>query len=430
MIKEIRFIKWKSFKDAKVYIDPLNVLIGTNASGKSNLIDGIAFLKNAVNGINLQASLDGQSGMSLEGATGAIRGGTEYAALMPGDQFTLETVIQEDEKTDYNYTFTVKTKPQVEIITESLIKIVHNKSKDRETNMFTASRSDDNDENPSPIIAAHINNGKGKPVRKDVKNVVSVISQLKNYEITKGVSHAIQYVTDTIEEIFILDPVPSLMRDYKPFSAHLLRNASNLSGMIAALPEDKKQSIESQLTMYLSKLPEGEISRVWTEPVGKFQKDAMLYCEEKWGKTNDPTVVDTRGMSDGTLRFLGIITALLTRPSGSLIIIEEVDNGLHPSRATLLLKTMQEIGAKRGIDLLVTTHNPALMDELGAEMIPFIQVAHRDADDGASKITLLEDIKTLPKLLAHGSVGELSTKGEIEKSLAQRKGEGGVSNEK
>jgi predicted ATPase len=149
----------------------------------------------------------------------------------------------------------------------------------------------------------------------------------------------------------------------------------------------------------------------------------MIYCEEKWGSAENPTIIDARGMSDGTLRFLGILTALLTRPEGSLIVIEEVDNGLHPSRATLLLKTMKEIGAKRKIDLLITTHNPALMDELGVEMIPFIQVVHRDADDGFSMITLLEDIKMLPKLLAHGSVGELSTKGDIEKSLAHQNGD-------
>lgn len=429
MIKEIRFIDWKSFKDAKVYIDPLNVLIGINASGKSNLIDGIAFLTSAVNGINLQTSLDGQGGTLLEANVGSIRGGTEYAARMPGDQFTLETIIQEDKETDYKYTLTVRVKPQVEVIAESLIKIIHKKSTDKETNMFTASRSDDNDYNPSPIISAHTNNGKGKPVRKDLKTGVSVISQLKNYEITKEVSKAIKYVIDTMEEIFILDPVPSLMREYKPFSSNLLKNASNLAGMIAALPEDKRQSIESQLTMYLSKLPEGEIIRVWTEPVGRFQKDAMIYCEEKWGNAENPTIIDARGMSDGTLRFLGILTALLTRPEGSLIVIEEVDNGLHPSRAILLLKTMQEIGTKRKIDLLITTHNPALMDELGVEMIPFIQVVHRNADDGSSMITLLEDIKMLPKLLAHGSIGELSTRGDIEKSLVYQNGEGGVLNE-
>jgi Predicted ATPases len=215
------------------------------------------------------------------------------------------------------------------------------------------------------------------------------------------------------------------MRDYKPFTQHLSRNAANLAGMIAALPEDKKLKFESQLTKRVSGLAEGEIRKVWAEPIGKFKKDAMLYCEEKWGRTGT-TIIDTRGMSDGTLRFLGILTALLTRPSGSLIVIEEVDNGLHPSRAKLLLKTMIEIGTERNIDILITTHNPALMDELGVDMIPFIQVVHRDVEDGTSKITLLEDIKSLPKLLAHGSVGELSTTGEIERSLSLN---GGVSNE-
>ena len=79
---------------------------------------------------------------------------------------------------------------------------------------------------------------------------------------------------------------------------------------------------------------------------------------------------------------------------------------------------MKEIGAMRKIDILITTHNSALMDEFGASMIPFIQVVHRDIEDGSSKIALLEEIKSLPKLLAHGSVGELSTKGELEKSLS------------
>lgn len=419
MIKEIRFFNWKSFKDAKVYIDPLNVLIGTNASGKSNVIDGIAFLNSAVLGRNLQATLDGESTVLLDGSIGGIRGGAEYAAFFPGDQFTLETIIQEDKKTDYRYSTTVRTKPQVEVIAESLVKISHNKRTSKETNLFNAYRNNEGDESLSPIIPTFVNNGQGKPVRKDLKNFISVISQLKNYEIISEVSAAIQLVTENLEQIFILDPIPSLMRDYKPFAQLLSRNAANLAGMIAALPEEKKIKFESQLTKYVASLPEGEIARVWTEPVGKFKKDAMLYCEEKWGNTGKNTEIDARGMSDGTLRFLGILTALLTRPSGSLIVIEEVDNGLHPSRAKLLLKTMKEIGVEHNIDILITTHNPALMDELGVEMIPFIQVVHRDAEDGTSKITLLEDLKSLPKLLAHGTVGELSTKGEIEKSLSQ-----------
>lgn len=39
MIKELNLKNWKSFKDSTLYIDPLTILIGTNASGKSNLLD-------------------------------------------------------------------------------------------------------------------------------------------------------------------------------------------------------------------------------------------------------------------------------------------------------------------------------------------------------------------------------------------------------
>ena len=45
MIKQITFENWKSFGQAKLNIDPLTVLIGTNASGKSNAVDGLEFLR-------------------------------------------------------------------------------------------------------------------------------------------------------------------------------------------------------------------------------------------------------------------------------------------------------------------------------------------------------------------------------------------------
>ncbi len=146
----------------------------------------------------------------------------------------------------------------------------------------------------------------------------------------------------------------------------------------------------------------------------------MLYCQEQW-KPGHITEIDARTMSDGTLRVIAIITALLTRPEGSQLVIEEIDNGLHPSRAKLLIKILREIGSKRKIDILVTTHNPALLDALGPEIVPFMVVAHRDKETGESKLTLLEDIENLPLLLASGTLGRLATKGAIEKSLSDNK---------
>ena len=44
---------------------------------------------------------------------------------------------------------------------------------------------------------------------------------------------------------------------------------------------------------------------------------------------------------------------------------------------------------------MVTTHNPALLDAMGTEMVPFITVAHRKEGSGATELTLLEDIEAV-----------------------------------
>lgn len=410
MLKEVHYKNWKSFSNATLYIDPLTVLIGTNASGKSNALDGIAFLSRVVQGKELQTILSGDSALLLEANIQAIRGGVEWAAKHPHSSFTLEAVIEGDEETDYHYSIEVSTKSDVELVSESLVKI--DRKMNKLTKLFTATAEED-----SPTVAASVYNGR-RPKKKPFKRSVSVISQLKNQETHPEVDEAIQLVVHTLENVFILDPAPALMRDYKPFSNRLASNASNVAGVLAALPKEEKKQMEKLLSKYVSRLPEGDVQRVWAEPVGRFKTDAMLYCEEQWPGSDKKLIVDARGMSDGTLRFIGILTALLTRPKGSLIVIEEIDNGLHPSRAGILIDMLNEIGTDRQIDILMTTHNPALLDELGPEMIPFIIVAHRSMEDGASELTPLEDIQSLPKLLAGGSIGKLVAEGEIEETLS------------
>ena len=51
--------------------------------------------------------------------------------------------------------------------------------------------------------------------------------------------------------------------------------------------------------------------------------------------------------------------------------------------------------------MVCNTRNPALLDALGNEMMPFISVAHRD-DKRASCATLIEDIENLSKMMASG----------------------------
>jgi predicted ATPase len=206
------------------------------------------------------------------------------------------------------------------------------------------------------------------------------------------------------------------MRGYSQLSKTLRQDASNIAGVLAAFSKEKKTQVEKTIIEYVKSLPEKDLKRIYTVTVGAFKTDAMLMCEEGWEQAHTP-LVDADGMSDGTLRYLAIVAALLTRPENSLFIIEEVDNGLHPSRAATLLEMLKSLGAKRKIDVLITTHNPAILDAAGHKMIPFIFAVHRNKKTGLSLITPLDTLDSIPKLMASGSLGDISTNRGIENAL-------------
>ena len=66
------------------------------------------------------------------------------------------------------------------------------------------------------------------------------------------------------------------------------------------------------------------------------------FVADEGTETSGGKLVDARLLSDGTLRMLAIVTALETVPGSSRIVIEEFDNGLHPSRAKLLVGALSE----------------------------------------------------------------------------------------
>lgn len=108
MIKEIKLINWKSFKDSILYIDPLSILIGSNASGKSNIIEALVFIKKIL----------GKD--TIEEALKMVRGGVEYAALWSNEEFAIEMLIEKDSETDYEYSITVSTVGTPETVNERL----------------------------------------------------------------------------------------------------------------------------------------------------------------------------------------------------------------------------------------------------------------------------------------------------------------------
>lgn len=405
MIQQLILRNWKSFEEAHLDIDQLTFVIGTNASGKSNILDAFLFLLRTVTSHQIKAAINGETGIP------PLRGGLDWVFRKGQSECEIGVEIADTDKKDvlYKYFISLRRTNDIngcEIKSERLL-IQYPRMAEKP--LFYTDK-----EIPGDVkIPVYFNTGKrGGARRIDMNRAYSIVSQIEFLNVTKEVKDASRVVCENLRQIFILDPIPSHMRWYVPLSETLTQDAANVAGVLAALPDEKQKGIEMELTKYIRPLPDKDIDKIWAETVAPLKTDAMLYCEEGW-ILDEKTTIDARGMSDGTLRFIAIVTALLTSKEKSLMIIEEIDNGLHPSRANKLIEVLKALGSSRQIDILCTTHNPALIDALGNVMIPFISYVKRNSETGVSEIERLEDKTNLAKLMAGGSVGDLMIQGKI-----------------
>ncbi len=112
-------------------------------------------------------------------------------------------------------------------------------------------------------------------------------------------------------------------------------------------------------------------------------------------------------LSDGTLRYLALLTLLCDPNPPPLICIEEPELGLHPDVLPTLAQLLRD--ASERTQLVVTTHSPILVDAL-SETPEAVLVCERD--ESGSHLTRLDGIELKPWLEKY-RLGQLWTRGDI-----------------
>ncbi|MEA1049814.1 hypothetical protein U5801_08335 [Lamprobacter modestohalophilus] len=82
---------------------------------------------------------------------------------------------------------------------------------------------------------------------------------------------------------------------------------------------------------------------------------------------------------------------------------------MHPSRAEALVRQIRSIASARGLRVLLTSHNPALLDALPDDALGDVVCCYRDPVDGDSRLVRLGDLERYPELVARGPLGQLMT---------------------
>ena len=71
--------------------------------------------------------------------------------------------------------------------------------------------------------------------------------------------------------------------------------------------------------------------------------------------------------------------------------------------------------------MLLTSHNPALLDTLPPEAIPYVVACYREPKHGDSRLVRLEDLEQYPELVAHGPLGQLMMRGVLDRFLKDQR---------
>ncbi len=213
------------------------------------------------------------------------------------------------------------------------------------------------------------------------------------------------------------------MRGYeRETETRLARNGFNLSPVLANLyrkpvpgnttPKRNLQSPEAERILSL-------IRQLPDEPFKKFDFIRTDAGDVMFGfrANGDDKPATARILSDGTLRALAVLTALETGRSGQQIIVEEFDNGVHPSRVQLLTGALFDCSERNGLRSLVTTHNPATLNALTQEQLQSVLLVTHTPGAHGGRLIRLPDLPGYIEFSEQGRLGDLITRRVYEQHL-------------
>lgn len=404
ILKSLYLDNFKSFKKSKFEFEKLNCLIAPNNTGKSNLIEALEFLDNIIYE-NLPKAI---SKIGLQNIQNYHH--LEDKKIVINAQFSVENrVLVSDEFIDYKMDFIFSFNMDIET-KKYTIDIVSVNNKIKSIN----------------IDKADLNNGLGLRVFDSFEEFIGNYSkyvqvlekkQYKSFDYAYN-SSTLKYeiktkyeITERLIQLLLgleIDKKNGILEKAMDFK--LLFNKSSLFMSHYFHSHDIKTRSEStgyfkllkdgtNLVEYLSNLDKDIFEEISNSLIGEVElisslelKDGfvseVLFNEEVNGEKYP---IKLQKVSDGTVHFVAIMSALIGNNYSIGIMIEEPERHLHMKVLSYILNSMRDCEAQ----IFFTTHSTEMLSELNLDEIIFM---FRNFD-GDTKGIRAKDIKNIKKIM-------------------------------
>lgn len=415
MLEAIHLTNFKSFPEAKVHFGPFTLIVGTNASGKSNIREALRFLHGVGLGYSVADVLGEKYGpggvlqwrgirggahevsyqnrgnfMALVGLGGADDGGgpltTAYSVTVDVSDATLGPRVERElliSPFPEHLVFTTDTEPVIK------------SAGPHEARVFYP---------PNQASAGH-----GKlSAYSSARPLLTLIAN--RADEPPDARTRCQAIADVFASMRFLDLDPEAMRiPSQPGQTILGDRGENLSSVLQAICHNKDK--RDVLLEWVRALTPMDVSDL------VFKHDltgrVLVYLVEANGFE-----VSAYSASDGTLRFLALLAALLGENSGRIFFFEELDNGIHPTRLHLLLDLIQTACQTLGVQVIGTTHNPALLAFLDEQAREDAVLVYRSENIEGSQLVRIMDLPGAREIVESKDLGRLMQSGWLENAAA------------
>ena len=397
MITSVRLINFKNFADETLKLGPFTVIVGANASGKSNIRDAFRFLHGIGRGYSLAEIIGGKYGVGGQLEWEPIRGAPNAIARIHGMRSTSSFGVQVESKSGTEQrTFSTKIgvnqdKPdKFQMLEEKLI----------------AGGCLGYESNPDFESTFWVNFG-SEHAPLGIYRSQPALSQLANGHFNYHPIPGLGIFVD-LGRMRFFDFKPDLMKLPSVVGTTLSDHGENLPSVLHSICADKQS--EAILASWIRGLTPMDVKgfRFSQTLSGRIEFEIV----EQTGRR-----ISADAVSDGTIRFLGLLTAMLDAEVDSVYFFEEIDTGLHPARLSLLVDLIERQTTKRRFQVVTTTHSPELLSVISDETFDKMSVVYRDEDSDDGIIRCVSELHNVRDLRDSQGLARLHSTGWMENVL-------------
>ena len=351
-LKSISLKNWKNFRSLQCNLNNRLFVVGANASGKSNFLDALRFMRDIVK----------------------HGGGLQYAVFHRGGISKIRCL-------------SARERPDIVIVLEFIDdKNVHWK--------YHLSLTQQSRGNRNTIIRKETMEKDGKQVINrpddDDKNDEERLTQTYLEQITtnKEYRDIVNYLTN----IQYMHLVPQLLKFPDAFSGPDLPEDPFGKGFLRTVAKTSKKSRDfklSQIQKILQKAVPQLKDLYYKDDIGQPHLEVTY---EHW-RPNGAKQTETQ-LSDGTLRLIGLLWSLIT--GNGILLLEEPELSLHTAIVEQLPQLFYSVLRKKKRQLIITTHSAELLSNKG---ISLSEILLLKADNEGTKAIQAHNHKEIEALL-------------------------------